>query len=124
MFNLAPFLGAAMASWPGAFRAGVGLFGPGIVIVLGVLPFWEQVRKKTWVRDFVSGVNSAASGLILAGVWMLLSRTLVGPAPFSLSISAGVAMAAFGISSPIAILIHGIVGVVFVYFKVGGPFSL
>ncbi len=122
MFNLAAFLGAAIAGFPGAFRGAVGLFGPGIIIVLGLLPFWEQVRKRKIVRDIVQGVNSAASGLIVAGVWMLLKRVMVGPASFSLAVSAGVAMTVFKISSPIAIVLHGVIGALFVVLGIGGPY--
>lgn len=123
MFNLAAFLGAAISSWSGAALAWLGLFAPGIIIVLGVLPFWEIIRKKQWVREFVNGVNSAASGLILAGVYMVLKRTITGPAAFSLAISAGVAMTVFKVPSPIAIVVHGAVGAIFRLLKIGGPFS-
>lgn len=122
MFNLAAFLGAAIAGFPGALRGAFGLFAPGIIIVLGLLPFWEQVRKKKIVRDIVQGVNSAASGLIVAGVWMLLKRVMVGPASFSLAVSAGVAMTVFKVSSPIAIALHGGIGALFVLLGIGGPF--
>ncbi len=122
MFNLAPFLGAAIASYPGALQAAIGIFMPGITILLGILPFWEQIRKKRWVRDFIKGVNSAAAGLIISGVWMLLKRTMIGPTSFALSVSAAAAMYVYKIPSPIAIAMHGVIGAIFVYFNIGPPF--
>lgn len=122
MFNLAAFLGAAIASWSGCILAWFGLFAPGIVILLGLLPFWERLRKIKWVRQFVFGVNAAASGLILTGVYMVLMRVIKGPASFSLAVSAGVLMTAFSVSSPIAIIVHGVIGVFFKLLNIGGPF--
>lgn len=123
MFNLAAFLGAAIASYSGALFAAVGIFAPGFTIVCGLLPFWEQVRKKRLVRDFIKGVNSAAAGLIVGGIWMLLKRTLVGPSSFALSVSAAAAMYVYKIPSPIAIALHGVLGAVFVFFGIGPPFK-
>lgn len=123
MYNMAPFLGAAMAGWPGAFRGAIGLFAPGIIIVLGLLPFWEQIRKKALIRTFVQGVNSAAAGLIGAGIWMLLKRVMIGPASYSLVASAGVAIAVFQMPIPLAIVSHGALGALLVLLNIGGPFA-
>lgn len=123
MFNLAPFLGAAIGSWTGAALATTGLFSPGIMLLLGVLPFWEKIRRMKGVRNFISGVNSAAAGLIVAGVWMLLKRTMAGPASFAMAVSAAISMLVYGVQAPVAIVMHGLVGAIFVYFGIGGPFK-
>lgn len=122
MFNLAAFLGAAIASYSGALVAAVGIFAPGLTIVCGLLPFWEQVRKKQLVREFIKGVNSAAAGLIVSGIWMLLKRTLIGPASFALTVTAAASMHVYRIPSPIVIIVHGLIGAAFVAIGVGPPF--
>jgi chromate transporter len=122
MFNIAPFVGAVILSWRGAIYATLGLFGPGIVLILALLPFWEHVRKWGDVRLFLSGVNASAAGLIIAGVWMLLHRTLVGPLAFALALAAGVSSAVFKMQTPFVILGCGGIGAFAVTCGIGGPF--
>ncbi len=123
MFNIAPFLGAAIDSWRGAAIATVALFIPGIAILLGVLPFWQQLRKLDTVQTFVKGLNSVAAGLILAGVWMLMRKALTGPAAYVLTISSAAGFIVFDSPAPINIILHGLVGAMFVNLRIGGPFS-
>lgn len=123
MFNLGAFLGGAIASWTGAAIATLGLMSPGIVILLGVLPFWQQLRRFSTVRVFVKGVNSVAAGLILAGVWMLMRKALVGPAAYAMVLSSSACFIVYDMPAPVNILIHGSAGVLFKTLGIGGPFS-
>ena len=74
LFNIAAYLGAVAA-----IRAGVnvllgisacwlGLFGPGIMLIYGVLPFWGVFRSYQVYRRMLPGLNAAAVGLIGAAV--------------------------------------------------------
>lgn len=124
MFNLAPFLGAAVLSWPGAFCGSFGLFGPGILLQVALLPFWERLRKVRTARTVLQGTNAAAAGLIVAGVWMLLRKTFVGPAAFALTCTAGAMAVTFQAGPAVNIVLHGIVGALIVYLGIGGPYRL
>lgn len=124
MFNLAAFLGGAMLGWPGAFAGSVGIFGPGLLLQVGLLPFWERVRNVRVARTVLQGTNAAASGLIVAGVWMLLRKTLVGPAAFVLTCSAGAMKVGFGIGPTVNIFVHGVLGVLLVGCGIGGPYHI
>jgi chromate transporter len=121
MYNLSFFLAAALFSWRGAIL-GAGLFLPGTILVLGILPFWEYVRRWQAFRIFLSGVTAGAAGLIIAGVWMLLQRTLVGPLAFVISIAAGTASFTYRLPSPHIIVVCGIVGALAVSAGIGGPY--
>lgn len=123
MFNISWFLGGALLGLRGAVVASVGLQLPGMILMVGVLPFWERVRLWSGLRTFLSGVNAAAAGLIIAGVWMLLRRALTGPLAFSLSIIAGAMTTSYGISKPVAMLACGLAGMFLVHVGVGGPYS-
>ena len=124
MFNLAPFLGAAVLSWPGAFCGSFGLFGPGLFLQVGLLPFWERLRLIEKAQIFLQGTNSAAAGLIMAGVWMLLRKALVGPAAFALTCSAGAFAITYDVPPAFNILVHGIAGVLLVSASIGGPYHI
>lgn len=122
MFNMAPFLGAAVVSLKGGFYGSIGLFGPGILLQIGTLPFWERVRKIEAAQIVLQGTNSAAVGLIIAGVWMLLQKALVGATAFALTCTAGAASVVFGVSPALNIVTHGILGILLVSLGIGGPY--
>ena len=124
MFNLAVFLGAAILSWRGAVCGSLGLFGPGMLLQIGLLPFWERVRKMRATQTVLQGTNAAAAGLILAGVWMLLRKALVGPAAFALVCTAGAAATVFEVPPAANIVMHGVAGFALVSLGVGGPFHV
>ena len=45
----------------------VGIFLPSMLLIGGVLPFWEQLRAVATVRRAVGGVNAGVVGLLAAG---------------------------------------------------------
>lgn len=122
MFNLAPFLGASVDQWRGALYGSIGLFGPGILLQLGLLPYWERVRRIKVVKSVLAGTNAAAVGLIITGVWMLMKSVLIGSMAFVLTCSAGVLSVAYNVSPVRVIISHGIIGAILVYFNIGGPY--
>ena len=57
-----------MGGVPGAGICWLGLFGPGVMLIFGVLPFWGQFRTNALYRRMLPGLNSAAVGLVFAAV--------------------------------------------------------
>jgi chromate transporter len=57
----------------------VGIFLPGILILLGVLPFWDSFRRRAGAQAGMRGVNAAVVGLLGAAlynpVWSSSVRT-------------------------------------------------
>lgn len=122
MFNMSFFLGAALFGIRGALLAGLGLFGPGTMLIIATLPFWERMRMWGGFRVFLSGVNAAASGLIIAGVWMIMVKTLLGPLSYAIAITAGALSIVYGVPTPANILLSGVLGALGVYAGIGGPY--
>ena len=98
LFTFAAFLGASMA--PGA--AGVGLaliallavFLPSFLLLLGVLPFWESLRRRAVVRRALVGVNAAVVGLLLAALYHpVWTAAVAGPRDAALVLAAYLALA-------------------------------
>lgn len=50
LFNLSAYLGAVYRGVPGAFIGWLGLFGPGVSLIFGFLPFWGTVRNVAWFK--------------------------------------------------------------------------
>jgi chromate transporter len=73
LFTFAAFLGAAMSAGPGGWVGGLiclaAVFLPSLLLVLGVLPFWEGLRRRAKVRAALAGVDAAVVGLLLAALY-------------------------------------------------------
>ena len=73
LFTFAAYLGAVVSPSPhGIAGASLGLFGiflPGILILLGALPFWDTFRKRAGAQAMMRGVNAAVVGLLGAALY-------------------------------------------------------
>jgi chromate transporter len=73
LFTFAAYLGAVVTASPnGLAGAALGLFGifiPGILILLGALPFWESFRKRAGAQAAMRGVNAAVVGVLGAALY-------------------------------------------------------
>jgi chromate transporter len=73
LFTFAAYLGAVVKPSPhGVAGAALGLFGiflPGILILLGALPFWDSFRTRMEAQAVMRGVNAAVVGLLGAALY-------------------------------------------------------
>jgi chromate transporter len=98
LFTFAAFLGAATA--PGAQGvwlatvALVAVFVPSFLLVLGVMPFWEALRRRSGVRRALVGVNAAVVGLLLAALYDPVATSAIhAPLDAALVLAAYLALA-------------------------------
>lgn len=131
MFNLASFLGGAIDGFRGALIATFAMLSPGIIVLLGILPFWQRIRSIPQVRSFKNGALAVAAGLVLNGVYMLSRKALTGPAAYALVISSCAMAIMFETAKSVRkqnaiwynILFHGAMGGLLRFFEIGGPFT-
>ncbi len=73
LFSFAAFLGAVVQPSPhGLAGATLGLFAiflPGMLILVGTLPFWSALRGRTGTRAAMRGINAAVVGLLAAALY-------------------------------------------------------
>ncbi len=73
LFSFAAYLGAVVGPTPhgiaGAAMGLVGIFLPGILVLLGTLPFWDTFRKRAGAQAVMRGVNAAVVGLLGAALY-------------------------------------------------------
>ncbi|MDE2240843.1 MAG: chromate transporter, partial [Rhodospirillales bacterium] len=73
LFTFAAHLGTVASPSPhgvaGAALGLIGIFLPGILILLGALPFWDGFRKRTSAQAVMRGVNAAVVGLLGAALY-------------------------------------------------------
>jgi chromate transporter len=93
LFTFAAYLGAVSsrtpAGWTGAAIAVAAIFLPAFLLVAGVLPFWESLRRHPGIQRAMLGINAAVVGILLAAfyhpVW---TSAILGPADFALAAAA------------------------------------
>ncbi len=82
LFTFAAYLGAAASVGPGgvagAAIALVAIFLPGLLALLGVLPFWHALRARPSTQAAMRGVNAAVVGLLAAALYNPVWTSAVG----------------------------------------------
>lgn len=69
LFTFAAYLGAVMNGWTGALLCLIAIFLPSFLLIIGVLPFWESLRKYPVIQTAMRGVNAAVVGILLAALY-------------------------------------------------------
>ncbi|MES5482058.1 chromate efflux transporter [Bradyrhizobium sp. INPA03-11B] len=69
LFTFAAYLGAVIGGVPGAVVGLIGIFVPGILVLLAALPFWDQFRKQPAAQAMMRGVNAAVVGILGAALY-------------------------------------------------------
>ena len=93
LFTFAAYLGAlsrtAATGWAGATIALVGVFLPGYLLVIGLLPLWERARRHAAAARALQGINAAVVGLLLAALYTPVGTSAIGaPADLALALVA------------------------------------
>lgn len=73
LFSFSAYLGAVSSVQPsgiiGALICLIAAFLPSFLLVLGVLPFWENLRKFDQMKFAMKGINATVVGLLLAAFY-------------------------------------------------------
>jgi chromate transporter len=81
LFTFSAYLGAVIGPEPhrlaGAVLGLIGIFLPGILILLGMLPFWDTFRTRPGAQAAMRGVNAAVVGLLGAALYNPVWTTTV-----------------------------------------------
>jgi chromate transporter len=93
LFTFAAYLGAVMrvepSGWVGSLLCLTAIFLPAFLLVLGALPFWQQLRGNRSVRAALAGINAAVVGLLLAALYHpVWTAGITGAGDFALAVVA------------------------------------
>ena len=90
LFTFAAYLGAEAEparSLAGAALGLLGIFLPGILVLLGTLPWWSGLRRRAGAQAAMRGVNAAVVGILGAALYNPVWTTSVkGPADFAIAL--------------------------------------
>lgn len=93
LFTFAAYLGTVMGpvpnGWDGAVICLLAVFAPSFLLVVGVLPFWDRLRRVRPIRRALVGVNAAVVGLLLAALYdPVWTSAIFTPGDFGLALAA------------------------------------
>jgi chromate transporter len=113
--SFAAFLGASLhgtlSGWGGAMLCLVVIFAPSFLLVMGALPFWEQLRRQQRTRAALAGINAAVVGLLLAALYQPVWTSAVLQArDFGMVVLALVALLHWRVPSWLVVLASGVAG--------------
>jgi len=111
LFTFGAYLGTVVNATPhGIPGAALGLFGiflPGILILLGTLPFWDMFRRRAGAQASMRGVNAAVVGVLGAAlynpVWI---NSVSSPRDFGVAL-AGFILLAVWRTPPLVVVVLG-----------------
>jgi len=84
--TFAAYLGAVIGGWKMAALCLVAVFLPSFLLVIGVLPFWDDLRRRSATQAALRGINAAVVGLLIAAFYNPVWATaILGKGDFALA---------------------------------------
>ena len=116
LFTFATYLGAAVKPEPhGLAGAAIGLFGiflPGLLILIGTLPFWDAFRSRAGAQAAMRGVNAAVVGLLGAALYSpVWTSSVKTPGDFGVALVCFVLLVAWRAPPLIVVLVSACGGI-------------
>jgi chromate transporter len=96
----------------GGLLAVVGINLPGLILVLFIVPFWDDLKKVTRIKKSLSGINAVSVGFIIAAFFLLARPIGFEILPIALILGTFMTLNFTKISPPFIVL----AGVVLGYF--------
>lgn len=108
LFTFGAYLGAIAAAGPhgvaGAAHGLAGIFLPGLLILIGALPFWDLIRNRPAGQAAMRGVNAAVVGVLGAALYdPVWTSAVLGPRDFAVAL-VGLVLLTTWRSPPLAVV--------------------
>ena len=92
LFTFATYLGVVMGPEPdgivGAIICLLALFMPGLLLVIGTVPFWDAFRTRPAAQSAMRGANAAVVGILGAALYdPVWTSAILSPFDFALALS-------------------------------------
>jgi chromate transporter len=97
----------------GSIVAVIGINLPGLILILFIVPFWNDLKKITLIKNSLSGINSVAVGF-MATAFILLARPFgTDWLAYVLMLGTGLLLYFTKIKTPVVIIIGIALGLIF-----------
>jgi chromate transporter len=116
LFTFAAFLGAVAGVPPGGIAGAVvallAIFIPGILCLLGTLPFWHALRTHPAAQAAMKGTNAAVVGMLGAALYNpVWTSSVHDPLDFAIAVGAFSLLVAWRAPPLLVVAICGVAGV-------------
>jgi chromate transporter len=116
LFTFAAYLGAVMKPSPhgvaGATISLIAIFLPGILVLMGTLPFWETFRRHARAQAIMRGVNAAVVGLLGAALYNpVWTSSVKGPGDVGIALVGFVLLTAWKTPPLVVVAISALGGI-------------
>ncbi len=123
LFTFAAYLGTVVNQPPngvaGAVLGLLGIFLPGVLILIGALPFWDSFRQRAGAQAMMRGVNAAVVGLLGAALYNpVWTSSVRAPADFGIALLGFVLLTVWR-APPLLVVIISALGAVAVQTVLG-----
>ena len=114
LFTFAAYLGAVTKAGPnglvGAIVGLIGIFLPGILILIGTLPFWDALRTRAGAQAAMRGINAAVVGILGAALYdPVWTSSVRGSGDFAIALIGFVLLVAWR-APPLVVVVTGALG--------------
>ncbi|WP_455153253.1 chromate efflux transporter [Bradyrhizobium cenepequi] len=116
LFTFAAYLGAVVKTSPhgiaGAIIGLLGIFLPGVLILLAALPYWDSFRKRAGAQAMMRGVNAAVVGILGAALYNpVWTSTVQTPRDFAIALVGFVLLIAWRAPPLVVVVFSAIAGI-------------
>lgn len=116
LFTFAAYLGAVVKLEPnglgGAAFGLISIFLPGILVLVGMLPFWDAVRTRPNAQAAMRGVNAAVVGVLGAALYdPVWTNSVKTPADFAIALVGFVLLVAWRAPPLLVVLVSALGGI-------------
>ena len=116
LFTFAAYLGALLPGIPsviGALLALLAIFVPGFLLLVGVLPIWNQFRQWSSAQALMRGANAAVVGILGAALYQpVWTSAILGPYEFVLALTGFLLLTVWKLPAWVVVIVVALGGVV------------
>jgi len=115
LFTFAAYLGAVMGPPPngaaGAAIALVALLLPGMLLVYGMLPFWDAIRTRPAAQAAMRGTNAAVVGILATALYNpVWTSAVLTPREFALALGGFLLLTVWKVPPWIVVVLLAVIG--------------
>lgn len=119
LFTFAAYLGALLPGLNplvGALLALLAIFVPGLLLLVGVLPFWNTFRQWPSAQAVMRGANAAVVGILGAALYHpVWTSAIIGPYEFALALSGFLLLSVWKLPAWSVVIVMALGGVIIAF---------
>jgi chromate transporter len=94
----------------GSLIAVVGINAPGLILILFIVPFWNDLKKITRIKRSLSGINAVAVGFMISAFFLLVAPVGVNFLSYAIMLATFLILRYTKIKTPYIILVGIVAG--------------